>query len=101
LRKPYTNTRFSYWRGKKQHEVDIIVETESSRTPFEVKYRSRLGGAQNLKGPAEFMQTGNAEYGCVATRSAGDFGFLDTDNPGACRIMRVPAPLLCCWLGRE
>ncbi|MDR2604462.1 MAG: hypothetical protein LBC55_03805 [Desulfovibrio sp.] len=49
----------------------------------------------------EFMQTGNAEYGYVVTRSADDFGFVDTDRPGAGRIMRLPAPLLCCWLGRE
>ncbi len=36
---------FSYWRGKKEVEVDIIADIEGELVLFEVKYRSQHTGA--------------------------------------------------------
>ena len=67
---------FSYWRGKRDKEVDIVTEVEGRLTPFEVKYRSPHTGAGDLKGLADFCQTRNAPRGYVVTREMGDFSVL-------------------------
>jgi predicted AAA+ superfamily ATPase len=32
---------FTYWRGSKDHEVDLVAEVNNQIVPFEVKYRSQ------------------------------------------------------------
>ncbi len=95
-----SNVRFSYWRGKKEHEVDIIAESEGGYTPFEVKYRGQHSGARDLKGLLEFMEEKKTGRGFVVTKSPDDMGPLEFDGAAKSRIMRVPAPLLCYWLGQ-
>jgi predicted AAA+ superfamily ATPase len=98
---------FSYWRGKRDKEVDIVTEVEGRLTPFEVKYRSSHTGAGDLKGLADFCQTRNAPRGYVVTREMGDFsvlplGFEVATKAGSmpARIVKIPAPLACYWLGK-
>lgn len=31
------NVRFTYWRGKKDHEVDLVAEVEGEMVPFKIK----------------------------------------------------------------
>lgn len=92
------NVRFSYWRGKRDHEVDLVAEVGGELIPFEVKYRAQHTGARELKGLVELCKSRPIERGYVVTKSLADFGpmpGLDTTT----QVMRVPAPLLCWWMG--
>lgn len=98
------NVRFSYWRGKREHEVDLVAEVGGELIPFEVKYRAQHTGARELKGLIELCQAKRIARGYVVTKALDDFGPMqglpladDVDVPT--RIMRIPAPLLCYWMG--
>jgi predicted AAA+ superfamily ATPase len=98
---------FSYWRGKREREVDIVAEIEGRLLPFEVKYRSQNTGAGDVKGLAEFCQTRKVPRGYVITREMQDFsimplGFEVETRTGEApaRIAKIPAPLACYWLGK-
>ena len=100
------NVRFSYWRGKREHEVDLVAEVGGELIPFEVKYRAQHTGARELKGLIELCQAKRIARGYVVTKSLDDFGpmqGLPVPAPGAeataTQIMRIPAPLLCYWMG--
>ena len=98
------NVRFSYWRGKREHEVDLVAEVGGELIPFEVKYRARHAGARELKGLIELCQAKRIARGYVVTRSLDDFGSMQglplADAAGVpAQIMRIPAPLLCYWMG--
>jgi len=98
--------RFSYWRGKREHEVDLVAEVGGELVPFEVKYRAQHTGARELKGLIELCRAKRIARGYVVTKSLDDFGPMQglpagtPDAPDvATQIMRVPAPLLCYWMG--
>jgi predicted AAA+ superfamily ATPase len=104
------NVRFSYWRGKREHEVDLVAEVGGEPIPFEVKYRARHTGARELKGLIELCQAKRIARGYVVTKSLDDFGptqdlpvsatgLAPGASPVATQIMRIPAPLLCYWMG--
>ena len=100
------NVRFSYWRGKKDHEVDLVAELEGELVPFEVKYRAQTSGVRELKGLMELCEAKRITRGYVVTKSAADFGplpGLENSRKGSMypflEIMRIPAPLLCYWMG--
>lgn len=98
------NVRFSYWRGKKDHEVDLVAEVNGETIPFEVKYRAQHTGLRELKGLIELCTSKRISRGYVVTKSLDDLGPL-TGLPApagdavATQIMRIPAPLLCYWMG--
>jgi hypothetical protein len=96
------NVRFTYWRGKKDREVDLVAEVGGEIIPFEVKYRAQHTGARDLKGLVELCQQKNVARGYVVTKSLSDFGpmaDLPQRDEKAAGIMRIPAPLLCYWMG--
>lgn len=101
------SVRFSYWRGRRDHEVDLVAEVGGETIPFEVKYRAQHTGVRELKGLIELCQGKRIERGYVVTKGLDDFGPLKTSQnagtgdpaPPGTRIMRVPAPLLCYWMG--
>jgi uncharacterized protein len=100
------NVRFSYWRGKKDHEVDLVADICGELTPFEMKYRAQHTGARELKGLIELCQAKRIARGYVVTKALDDFGLMQnlpklaqSDSANASQIMRVPAPLLCYWMG--
>jgi len=95
------DVRFSYWRGSKNHEVDLVAEIGDQIVPFEVKYRAQHTGARELKGLLELCNKKSLEYAYVITKSLDDFGLLNTANLSKTKIMRVPAPLLCYWMGES
>ena len=70
--------------------------------PFEVKYRAQHTGARELKGLIELCEQKKIARGYVVTKSLDDFGPM-TGLPDAVnavtQIMRIPAPLLCYWMG--
>ena len=99
------NVRFSYWRGKKDREVDLVAEVNGEIIPFEVKYRAQHTGPDELRGLMELCDQKQIGRGYVVTKSMNDFGVMKIrgKNAGekgqATAIMRVPAALLCYWLG--
>lgn len=97
------NVGFSYWRGKKGHEVDMIAEVEGRLVPFEVKYRNHATGWDDLKGLAEFCGEKKVDLGYVITKEMADFGLMERKNPAGdpLRLLKIPAPLACYWLGRS
>lgn len=96
-----TSVNFSYWRGKKNQEVDIIAEVEGHPVPFEVKYRWQNTGAGDLAGIREFCVTKAVARGYVVTRHLSDFGVLRLREDGVeIELLKIPAPLACYWLGR-
>lgn len=93
------NVRFSYWRGKRDHEVDLVAEVAGELIPFEVKYRAQHTGLRDLKGLIELCRARRIARGYVVTKALDDFGpIADLPDTGA-RILRIPAPLLCYWMG--
>ena len=101
------NVRFTYWRGKRDHEVDLVAEVGGELVPFEVKYRAQHTGARDLKGLIELCQAKRIARGYVVTKSLDDFGPMRGEPLAApvaeptagTQIMRIPAPLLCFWMG--
>lgn len=99
------NVRFSYWRGRKDHEVDLVAEIGGEIVPFEVKYRAQHTGMRELKGLIELCESKNISRGYVVTKSMEDFGLMIGPKPVSnnyqtpTQIMRIPAPLLCYWMG--
>lgn len=93
------NVRFTYWRGKRDVEVDLVAEVGNELIPFEVKYRTQHTGLRDLKGLLELCQRKPIERAYVVTKSIADFGRLLGTEEGTTKIMRLPAPLLCYWLG--
>ncbi|HAB19222.1 MAG TPA: ATP-binding protein [Verrucomicrobiota bacterium] len=94
---------FSYWRGKQEREVDIIADVDGRLVPFEVKYRSPSHtGSGELKGMIGFCADHKIETGYVITREISDFQVLEIDqNETKTRLLKIPAPLACYWLGRS
>jgi predicted AAA+ superfamily ATPase len=96
------NVRFTYWRGKKDREVDLVAEVGAEIIPFEVKYRAQHTGARELKGLIELCEQKRISRGYVVTKSLDDFGpmtGLPQTGETRTQIMRIPAPLLCYWMG--
>ena len=96
------SVRFTYWRGKKDREVDLVAEVGGQVIPFEVKYRAQHTGARELKGLIELCEQKNITRGYVVTKSLDDFGLmtgLPQTSGAPTQIMRIPAPLLCYWMG--
>lgn len=94
---------FSYWRGKRNLEVDIIADLQGELVPFEVKYRGpQHTGLGELKGMTEFCAERKMERGYVITREMSDFQVLELDQTDIkSRLLKIPAPLACYWLGRS
>jgi len=88
---------FSFWRGKKEREVDIVASIGDLIVPFEVKYATSSVGRDDLKGLGEFCQQRRVERAYVITREMSDFDIVEL---GATPVLKIPAPLACYWLGQ-
>jgi hypothetical protein len=87
---------FSFWRGKRDHEVDIIADVDRRLVPFEVKYcEPEHTALRDLKGMLEFCAAHQIAEGYVITRDFSDFKVV---HAGATRLLKLPAPLACYWL---
>jgi predicted AAA+ superfamily ATPase len=95
------NVRFSYWRGKKDREVDLVAEVGGQIIPFEVKYRAQHTGLRDLKGLLDLCRQKSIDRGYVVTKSLDDFGAISDLPDAATKILRIPAPLLCYWMGES
>lgn len=89
---------FSFWRGKKGEEVDVIVQAGDRLIPFEVKYRETETRKRNLKGILRFCEERRVSKGYVVTKNVTDFEVFQSDS---IELLKVPAHLFCYWLGRS
>lgn len=92
--------QFSYWRGKKNEEVDIVMEAAGRLVPFEVKYRLQHTGLGDLTGIAALCAEKKIACGHVITREINDFGLLPIESEFKTTLVKIPAPLACYWLGQ-
>ncbi|MBS0352151.1 MAG: ATP-binding protein [Proteobacteria bacterium] len=91
--------RVTFWSGK--HEIDLILENYDRIIPFEVKYRNADSmKARNLKGLIEFCSEKSVKNAYVVTKSLNDFGPMEIPNLSDTKIMKIPASLLCYWVGK-
>ena len=89
---------FSFWKGKKEREVDIIAESGHQLIPFEVKYRSKEHTTQkDLQGLREFCRERCPECAYVITQDPEDIDTIVIDNTA---VIKIPAPLICYLLGQ-
>lgn len=96
----HQNVGFTYWRGgPKDLEVDIIAEVEGQIIPFEIKYRSQHTQPADLQGLLDLCHHKNLNKGYVVTKSLKDFGVMGGFQNTNARILRIPAALLCYWMG--
>lgn len=96
------NIHFAYWRDRKGHEVDLIASVEGRLVPFEVKYRAQATGPADLKALTLFCAARDLDRAYAITKDPADFGILTsagTSSPPR-KILKIPAPLACHWLGR-
>ncbi len=91
---------FSFWKGARDVEIDIVAEVEGDVIPFEVKYRSQAVAAGALKGLKGFCKEKNIKRCYVVTRNIDDFGPDLVDEFAPTKLMKIPASLACFWLGQ-
>ena len=84
--------------GERPVAEAMVAEVGGELIPFEVKYRAQHTGARELKGLVELCHSKRIERGYVVTKSLDDFGLMQGLAAGT-QVMRVPAPLLCYWMG--
>lgn len=93
------SVRFSYWQGKKDLEVDLVAEISNEVIPFEVKYRSQHTSLGDCKGLLELCSKQDIKRGYIVTKSVDDFGVIEQKDSGAPSILKIPATLLCYFMG--
>jgi predicted AAA+ superfamily ATPase len=93
------NVNFSYWLEKNKCEVDLVAELANQLIPFEVKYRNQHTALQDLKGICRFCELKKADRGYVVTKSLDDFGIMHHDKENEYSLLKIPAALLCYWMG--
>ena len=92
------NIQFSYWRDRKDREVDLVADLEGQVIPFEVKYRQQIDLAKQLVGYKKFLEGRKVQRGYIVTRMFEDFG-ITSGMPVP--TLKIPAALLCYWLGQN
>lgn len=95
----FNQARFSYWRNKKEKEVDLMVEIGETLTPFEVKYQSQNVQVRDVPGLIDLCnQKSSIQHSYILTKSPQDIGPLQ-DPSSHKKHMKIPASLFCYWLG--
>lgn len=91
--------RFSYWRDGNDRPIDLVEQTGGPLVPFVTKYRQSQPGSKELKGLLDLCAKKQINRGYAVTKSVSDFGEVPTTKEHRTKLMRIPAPLLCYWLG--
>lgn len=98
--------RFSYWKGPKGEEVDLIAEAPDRSVPFEVKYQDADITPKKLMGLRLFIEKHDVEQAYVVTQRWEDFRMLSLTSAHKgqearkleSKVLAIPAPLACYWL---
>lgn len=94
--------RFSYWRSpKEEKEVDLVVELDGTIVPLEVKYHAQGVQARDVTGLIQLMKKKESiTRGYIASKAPTDLGRLKIDFEGEKSLLKIPACLLCFYLGQ-
>ena len=77
----------------------VIVLTGENIIPFEIKYRNSHTKSKDLPGLMKLCKKYPIKRAYIITQSLSDFGpFKNSDFPETA-FMKIPAALLCYWLG--
>ncbi len=94
--------RFSYWKSKKNYEVDIVAEVHNDIIPFEVKYTQSHIKMQDIKGLVQLCKEKNLPRGYIITREFSDFDVIpEKITQTNTTFLKIPAPLACFWLSQS
>lgn len=93
--------RFSYWRSPKERkEVDLVIELDGKMVPIEIKYQADVQ-AKHVPGLIELINTkGSNIQGYIATKTPSDLGPIKIGLHEEKVILKIPASLLCFYLGQ-
>jgi uncharacterized protein len=94
--------RFSYWRSRKEErEIDLIAEMDGVTVPVEIKYQTENVLVRDIPGLIELMEKKKQIMrGYIATKSPRDLGLIDSNLDQNKTILKIPACLLCFYLGQ-
>ncbi|MCF7852192.1 MAG: ATP-binding protein [Simkaniaceae bacterium] len=94
--------RFSYWRSPKEaKEVDLVIELDGAILPLEIKYQAQSVQARDVPGLIELVRKKELiTRGYIATKTPSDLGLIPVDFQENKPIMKIPACLLCFYLGQ-
>jgi hypothetical protein len=88
-------------RDRPLQEVDILAEVHPRLIPFEVKYSRSPVLESDLKGLRLLCEEKKIPRGYVITRQISDFEVSAFPGKVEAAILKIPAPLACCWLSRS
>ncbi len=90
---------FSYWRGRRDIEVDMIAEIQGELVPFEVKYSQSRVNRSHIKGLMAFCRERQIPRAYLIVRELDHFGverFTEETE-----LLRLPASLACLWISQS
>jgi predicted AAA+ superfamily ATPase len=93
------NVQFSYWRGRRDLEVDFVTDVDGHLAPFEVKYSSGHTAPSDFEGMVSLCAEKKLPRAYLVTRELNDFGTEPLKGSPETRLLRLPAVLACWWLG--
>lgn len=68
--------------------------------PFEIKYSNSHTHVKDLPGLMKLCKKYNIKKAYIVTQSLTDFGPFKNPDLSATEFMKIPAALLCYWLGK-
>lgn len=94
-----SNVQFSYWRGRRNLEVDFLSDVNGHLAPFEVKYSFGHTDPLDFEGLVTLCAEKKLPRAYLVTRELTDFGTEPLKGSPGTQLLRVPAVLACWWLG--
>ena len=93
-------SRINYWKDEKNHEVDLVITYGETILPFEIKYRNHHTKVKDLPGLMKLCKKYHVKRAYIVTQSMADFGPCKNADLPETEFMKIPAALLCYWLGK-
>ncbi|MBS0351324.1 MAG: ATP-binding protein [Proteobacteria bacterium] len=93
-------SKINYWKDQKNHEVDLVISYGEHIIPFEIKYRNQHNKTKDLSGLMKLCNKYHVKHGYIVTQSMSDFGTFKNHDLPETEFIKIPAALLCYWLGK-
>ena len=82
-------------------EIDLIIELDGKILPIKIKYQAQDVQARDVPGLIELIQKKESILqGYIATKIPNDLGYIKIDPQREKVILKIPACLLCFYLGQ-
>ena len=76
------------------------MRSDNTIIPFEIKYRNSHTRVGDLRGLMKLCKKYSAKRAYVVTQLITDLGPFENPDLPETRFMKIPAALLCYWLGK-